>query len=162
MMTGWWRFHSPAAKSPHPGRPFKDFDGGGRGDKPERAKLKVMVSVFGRSRPWSWISGRLDSVKRRTRRFEPGELKKIDRRSRSDVAKKITGSIKLQDACRRRNLLPPFRPRPWKTGLNIMEFCKRSHARPRTRREKSDPLIHGVCRTPAVSDSSPDASSPDL
>ena len=45
------------------------------------------------------------------------------------MAKKITGSIKLQVAAGQANPSPPIGPALGQAGLNIMEFCKQFNAR---------------------------------
>jgi transcriptional antiterminator NusG len=42
--------------------PFKDFDGTVEEINPEKGKLKVMVSVFGRSTPVELDFGQVDTV----------------------------------------------------------------------------------------------------
>lgn len=49
-------------------------------------------------------------------------------KERTDMAKKITGYIKLQVAAGKANPAPPIGPALGQRGLNIMEFCKAFNA----------------------------------
>ena len=50
------------------------------------------------------------------------------------MAKKVTGSVKLQIAAGKATPAPPVGPALGQAQINIMEFCKQFNARTRPRR----------------------------
>ena len=99
--------------------PLSDFSGEIAEINEDAAKLKVLVSIFGRETP---VEVGYDQVKKDLR----GLAKPLS--SEIAMAKKVLTMIKLQIPAGAANPAPPVGPALGQHGVNIMEFCKAFNA----------------------------------
>ena len=108
--------------------PLSDFSGEIAEINEDAAKLKVLVSIFGRETPGR---GRLrpgEEDLSRSRSRQSRSRRGVAVMANHDMARKVLTMIKLQIPAAAANPAPPVGPALGQHGVNIMEFCKAFNA----------------------------------
>ncbi len=112
--------------------PFINFNGTVEEVRPDKGKLRVLVSIFGRPTLWSLNLFRSRKIKSqavsRYGKHVPAGVWCFRVLGRRYMAKKITATVKLQIPGGEAKPSPPVGPALGQHGVNIMEFCKAFNA----------------------------------